>query len=758
MKSRFLNKFSPTVLRVLASATVLVAVQTALAQESEDANTLEEVIVTAERRDVSVQDIPISAVAFSGDMLSERGIKTFEELQYQVPSLIFNDNGNTKFVNIRGIGVSESAPNQTVGVAVHLDGGYVAREFVFGDALFDLGSVEVLRGPQGTYSGQNANGGAIFINSKKPVIGSQDGFINAELSNYGGKRIGAASTFSFSDTLALRIAADVEQRGSFYSNHGADPAAPANRIEDQPGNLDRSLGRLHLLYRPSERAEFRLIYEISDVKTDGVPYKLFPTRGSNVLPTSGLRQLSYDLDGNRNVEYHRATGKFDIQANDAFKIIGTVSYLASEQAYKQDTDRGSFITPTTVQNGSDYQINDHYWSGELNIVSTGEGPFEWTVGASRLDYTQQNYLNFLRYNNAQFPGTGLDVRRHTRLYFLLENVRNNSALFGEIGYKFTPTLQLKVGLRYNEDEVGFSPRSYTSGGNTFPAGRLSHYNAPPSGTFLPAANAGLLNFDATTGRVVLDWKPTADQTFYGTISKGYKPGGTTPLSNTYGAENVTNYETGWKGNLFGGALQLATAVYYMKYNDFQRTYAVDINNPATQITQNVDGTTIKGLELQANGKLAGFRWDASYAYNRGRYGSLVIIRPAGVINGVLPTTSTSFNIQGQALDYLPEMVWNLGISYPLTLGSGTLTPTLRVSHQDSYYTNYNHFLYNLTPSKKVADASVSYEADDNWRLEAYVRNLTGKDYISRANGGVDAIGQYLLGAPRQIGVKLDYRF
>lgn len=722
---------------------------------AEAGTALEEVIITAERRSVSVQEVPISAVAYSGEMLASRGVKGFEELQYQVPSLTFTDNGNSKYVNIRGVGVSESAPNQTVGVAVHLDGAYVAREFVFGDALFDLEGVEVLRGPQGTYSGQNAAGGAIFINSRRPVIGSRDGFINAELSNYDGRRVGAGATLTLSDTLALRIAGDLEQRDSFYDNHGVLPSTPASRIEDQPGNLDRSLARLSLLYRPGDSLELRLIHEMSDVRTDGVPYQVFPVRGTNTLPATGVRDLYYDMDGHRNVSYDRTTGKMDWQAVPSFKALATVSYLASHQHYLQDTDRNTFVTPTTVQNGADYTINDHYWSAELNLVSTLDGPFEWTLGGSHLDYEQNNYLNFLRYNNAQFPGTAVDLQRHTRLYFYLDNVRKNSAIFGEVGYQITPTLQVKAGLRYNEDRVGFDPSSYSSGGPVYPAGRLSHYNAP-SGTPLPAV---LHDFNEITGRVLVNWKPVDGHMVYGTVSRGYKPGGTTPLADTYDSEQVTNYEVGWKGDLAAGAVTGAVAVFYMKYNDFQRTYSPDPNNPAAAVTNNVAGTVIQGIEAQLAGRIGELRWDAGYAYNKGTYGSLVVALPRGIIDGVNPTANSSFDIDGQALDYLPRTVWNLGLSYTgFVLGKGQLVPSVRVSHQDEFYSSFYHYDYNLTPGKTLVDAFLAYESGGDWRAEVYARNLTDKTYISRAQGGSDANGQYLLGSPRQIGVKVGYRF
>ena len=753
MKNKRTNRFHPTALGVLVSAASLgTALQVRAAAPAES---LEEVQITAERRAASVQDIPISAVAFSGQALENRGIKTFEELQYQVPSLTFTDNGNSKFINIRGVGVSESAPNQTVGVAVHLDGAYVAREFVFGDALFDLQGVEVLRGPQGTYSGQNAAGGAIFINSKKPSFDKTDGFVNAELGNYNERRIGAATSYAFTNNLAVRVSADIEKRDSFYENHGSDPTTPAGRVEDQPGNLDRALGRLQLLFRPTESMEMHLIHEMSDVRSDGVPYKYFATKGTNTLPTTRLRDLSYDLDGHRDVSYDRTTAKLDWAAGESFKILATASYLASHQHYLQDTDRNTFVTPTTVQNGADYTINDHYWSAEVNAVSTGTGPLEWTVGGSVLDYEQNNYLNFLRYNNAQFPGTGLDVTRHTRLYYYLDNLRENKALFGEVGYYVMPTLQVKFGLRYNDDNVGFDKSSYSATGAVFPAGRLSFYNAP-SGTLTPAK---MLDFSAMTGRMLVNWKPAEGQMVYGTISRGYKPGGTTPLADTYDSEQVTNYELGWKGDVLPQALTVSLAAFYMKYDNFQRTYSPDPNNPAAAVTNNVSGTTIKGFEAQIGGLLGELRWDLSYAYNDGTYGSLNVVLPKGIANGVLPAAASLFNLQGQSMDYLPKASWNLGLAYQgLHMGNGKLVPSLRVSHQDEYYTTFYHYDYNLTPQKTLLDVSVAYESDKAWRLEAYARNATDKTYISRTQGGSDALGQYILGSPRQLGVKFGYRF
>ena len=719
---------------------------------------LTEVTITAERRSENLQDVPISAVALSAQTLEERGVKTFEQLQYQVPSLTFTDNGNTKYVNIRGVGVSEAAPNQTVGVAVHLDGAYVAREFVFGDAFFDLQDVEVLRGPQGTYSGQNASGGSIFINSRAPSFDKHDGFANLEFGNYKERRFGAGSSFKLSDTLAVRLAGELERHNSYYDNHGPVLSTPSDRIENQPGNLDRSLVRAQLLYQPTDALQLRLIHEMSDVRTDGVPYKVFPVNGTNTLPSSGLRDLNYDLAGHRNVSYDRTTGKLDWAVNDAFKLLANLSYLESHQHYLAEGDYGSPVTtPAAIQNGSDYLINDHYYTAEVNLVSTGPGPFEWTVGASRLDYTQNNYLNFLRYNNPPaYPGTGLDETLDTRLYLYLRDVRRNNAAFGELGYQFTPQLEVKAGLRYNKDTVGFDPSSYIA------AGPGSHYNAT-SGA--PQGVIGLLDFSATTGRVLVNWKPMTGHLIYATVSRGYKPGGTTPAGTptaptTYKSEFVTNYEVGWKGELLDRKLTTSISAYSMKYDNFQRTFLPDPTlPPSASLTYNVNGSTIKGVEAQVSGKVADFNWDVSLAYNDGVYGDLKLALPRGAADGVNPTVAGSFNLNGQAIDYLPKLTWNVGMAYRgWRTSGGRIVPSVRFSHQDEFYTTFYHYDYNLVPGKTLADVFLAYESNADWRLELYATNVSDKDYISRTNGGSSGSGQYLLGNPRQIGVKLNFRF
>ena len=230
--------------------------QPAAAQEraSQEAQ-VEEILVTAERREQNVQEVPISMIALTGETLQERGIRTLDELQYNVPSLTFSDNGNSKFVNIRGVGNSESAPNQTNGVAVHLDGGYIAREFLYGDAFFDVENVLVLRGPQGFIYGADA-GGVVQIVTRRAQSG-MEGQIGLEGGRYGAQKMNAYIAGGNETFDAFLSAADWQTDG-FNS-----------MVDDQDGDADGYANTtLHGKFGWNPSQDLRVQVVLRDVKGD----------------------------------------------------------------------------------------------------------------------------------------------------------------------------------------------------------------------------------------------------------------------------------------------------------------------------------------------------------------------------------------------------------------------------------------------------------------------------------------------------------
>lgn len=688
--------------------------------ESADRNVPDVIMVTAERGAENVQDVPISIVALSGETLRERGVDNLDDLTQQVPSLSFVDNGNTKYVNIRGIGITESAPNQSVGIALHLDGAYLAREFNFNDAFFDLESVQVLRGPQGTYSGQNASGGAIFIETARPELGAMEGYLNATLGEFSRRDIEGAISLPVGQTLAVRFSGRYEKRDSYYTNLAGDV---------QPGNRENYVGRAQLLWEPSPDFETRLIHQRSHVGSDGTP-RAADTPANRATPFV----LNYTPNpyAENETEYSRTTGQIRWDPSEAFRVNATLAYQDTSRHYNGgDTD----LTPANISQGFN-DLSDNYWVGELNLLSTSDGPLEWTVGATFLDYTQDG-------NTYSERGAQLTTRLGRN--FDIQSIRQNQAVFAELGYNLTETLQVKVGGRYNHDRTGFTKfLNYANGGVN-----LVGASAPLG------ANGIIRSFEEFTGRVLLNWQPTPDHLIYGTISRGYKPGGLTGAGQFYDSEVVTNWEAGWKGTLADGMLETSISAFWMDYDGFQATIQPDPTNPTSRRTNNIDNTRIKGMEAQLTANVGGFRGDIGVSFVDSSYGPFTDTIPVGANGNTAPV---AVNIGGRQLTYAPEFSFNAGIAYEIAVGSGVLTPSVRVSHTTQQSVSFFQLPYQRIDERTLFDARLAYAFSESWRVTAFVTNLFDEIYVANASQTNNGIGEFILGSPREFGVTVAVDF
>src|ERR1700683_3720020 len=212
------------------------------AAEAGASQELQEVVVTAQRRSENLQRVPISAVARSGDELVTEGVYNSPSLPNLAPSLsIQPSTTGATFVNIRGVGLQQTNPASSNGVAFYLDGVYEPNYSNGVDTFYDIGDVEVLRGPQGTLVGSNADGGAIFINSVKPSFDSVKGYVEQTVGRFADYRTEGAVNLPLSDMFAARVSVVRETQNSFTDNVGAQPPTgiiPANN--NQPGNVDYS--------------------------------------------------------------------------------------------------------------------------------------------------------------------------------------------------------------------------------------------------------------------------------------------------------------------------------------------------------------------------------------------------------------------------------------------------------------------------------------------------------------------------------------
>jgi iron complex outermembrane receptor protein len=709
------------------------AQEEAESEDLEEEFALEDVVVTAERRSMSAQKMPVSVVVTSDNDLRENGVINIGDMVGIIPSLTFYDHGNGSFVNIRGVGLNEAAPNQTNGVAFHLDGAYIAREFTADDAFFDLERVEVLRGPQGTYVGQNAAGGAVFLVTKQPDMENIEGFASVTFGDYSRKLFEGAVSVPVSDSLAFRVSFQSEDRDSFYNNLGRFGEATKARAPNDPGIVDRHLGRFQIRYQPSDRFDLRLIYQNSSRNTNYVP-----NRRNDDATWADPWTVTYDINQLGVDDYDRFTAIADWQAMDAFAVRFVTSYQEMDHYLLADDDGTSpYVDPTTTQQVRGIRMYDEYTTAEINLISTGDSKFQWTAGAVMLDYEQP--FTYHRPDRGYTTTPDWD----SGLVIDFTAVRKNYALFGEVGYSFTPTLDLKIGARYNKDETELSEGSYLQIGG------------PNSPVIIPVSNQA--DFDDVSGRIVLNWEPVTDHYFYLSVAEGYKPGGWEPFGNIYDSETVLNKEIGWKASFLDSRLMTSLSLFHMDYDGFQATVATDINNPATRITENIDGTTIQGVDFQMHALIDHFEFGLNGSYLDTEYGDKYVIEPPDTQGPGNPAEPTLTNLGGREVNWAPEFSGNVYLTYTFNFDSGaTLVPRISWRYQGAVWTNFFQAPHHRTPSYSVGDIRLRYNPNANWYVEGYVTNFTDKLYVSNSVGGYP--GTIYFGPPMQFGITAMYRF
>src|ERR1700683_3633398 len=223
--------------------------QTATSASTSSSDTLTEVVVTAERRHTDLQTTPISATVISGGDLANLRVTMVDALQFATPGAVIDNFGQGNDFNIRGVGKGEHNSQTTVGVVTYRDGVATFPGYFQGEPYYDVSSVEILRGPQGTFGGQNATGGAVLVNTNDPVIGGNvGGYVQAQVGNYTDSGLQRAGTLPISTTLAARIAFDSESRDSFYHVNGPNGGA----YDGNPGKLRVGSGRISLLFKPDD--------------------------------------------------------------------------------------------------------------------------------------------------------------------------------------------------------------------------------------------------------------------------------------------------------------------------------------------------------------------------------------------------------------------------------------------------------------------------------------------------------------------------
>jgi len=717
-------------LAIAIAATLAGAAQ---AQTADSASGLEEIVVTAERRELNLQEVPASATVLTADSLARQGVDNVVEIQQVAPAVAINTYNRSTFINIRGVGIAQSAPTSNPGVAFYVDGNFIPHEHFIAHSFYDIESIEVLRGPQGTLTGQNSTGGAVYIRTPTPEFGELSGYVDVTAANYDWHRATGAVNIPMGDVVAVRLAAVYDEKDSFTKNIGPSPS--------EPGSSEFKGARASVRIKPTDGMTFDLRYEYFDLASG---YNAVKNRNDTVTRDPFI--IEEDAISYLDQKGYRAAAEARIDLSSSVQFRALTSYLDADNFDQADGDRTATALPvpaplpTNSANTRIYPGRVGYTAQsfetsvtEVNLLSIGDSPLQWVVGAFYMDETTPTKVLRDNRNTVTFVTSSSTT----------DTVADNESrsVFGQIDWRVTDAFALDFGLRYSEDEQVYK-RNLTPTG---PAGIPGCFPCTTS-----------TKSDEVTGRAGVKYFASDDAMFYATVSRGYKAGGVNldPRLGAFGPETNDVIELGAKTEVLDGRLRINGDVYYSMYDGVQLS-SLTIpapGEPAVPNALNGPEANIYGAELELLGQFGGFGFNFGAAYMEGKFDE------SGVVTDTVTNTNRPI-VKGQAMPFAPAYTLSGGVEYEMLFGDMSLTPRLQASFIDEQYATPFKYTQTRVPSRVVTDARLTFKPNDSLTVEAFCSNLFDKTYIAvQLQDASSAQGGYIFGAPRQYGARLKYSF
>ncbi|HWD67507.1 MAG TPA: TonB-dependent receptor [Caulobacteraceae bacterium] len=727
------------VLLATAAACGALAPWCAKAAEPSSSATVTEVVVTAERRPEVLHKLPVAATALSGTQIQQSGGLGVAALQFLTPSMTIQTGDTETNINIRGIGKGEFDLINTAGVIVYWDGVTGFSTLLQTEPFFDIGSVEVYRGPQGTFGGANASGGAIFVNTSDPNFNGYHGNFYVGYGNYNDAQFQGAVNLPVSDTLSLRLAANLESRDSFF--HVAGPHT------GDPGRMKDASGRFGLHWKPNSSFDLLLKAEYNYLDRGGNPASDASNPFDEAQPNPANPFDIYSDVHNMAIDrILRTSLKMSYVFSDGVTLRSITGYEYGSTAESFDDSMGNEGLPNSPyppiwfrSKGSDRLVSE-----EINLVSPDTGPLKWIGGL----YYQSEQIGIPVFEGGL--GTGqAGVPPNLLLSATGVVPTETEAVFGQITYNITPALQIAVGGRFtwSQEQLNVTETLYAGG---VPA------------LVVPAI--GPYSDRKPTGKISINYQVNSNNMLYALVATGHKAGGAndSPVSPAtvvppyFKSEDVTDYEIGVKSTFLDGHLRTQLDAYYNDYKNFQLLLFIPMYLN-TEIA-NAGGTTvIDGVEFQGQGVFGNFRVDANASYLHSRIGHFVAADQCSIspVVGLDPgCDGQPLNVTGHPKDYAPDWTANIGVQYDFHLpNGGTLTPRVNYSYTSSQWGTLFDLPVDLLGPRNLVNAQLAY-TQGRYVVTAYATNLFNLTYI---DSGIEGGTRYP-GAPRQFGLRLGMNF
>ena len=693
-----------------------------------DSIVLEEVIVTAQKREENIQDVGISISALSGELMRKLGYTNSTEIVAHVPGVqnfSTMGRGASSSMYIRGVGLNDFGDAHESPVVAYADEFYLLPQTALDFSLYDLARVEIVRGPQGTLFGRNSTGGLIHFVTNKP---SQefDAYVDGTFASFNEVRFEGAIGGGLSENVSGRLSWLVHEADGYIKNRGPFPDGADAGAVDIRGQIS---------WQPTEK--FRIFAKVQygerdliPLYTDHDPVAFDPETGLAFLNPDGVDAVGFNekqigveaprevwtdnpqkLDSESTLMLLRA--EWDLEG---FTLTSITGYLDLRRRNIEDCD-GTINNVCTAA----FPFDNEHWTQEIRAEGSSDR-VRWTAGFFYLHQDAEAHPE------AAFFGGAVTLDGPWQLE------TDSWSLFGQVEYEFTDSLALTTGIRFTQDKKKFEEEFRVNGEFPTPA---SNFTKEALGDLTERTD------DLISAKVALNWSPSDDVLVYGSISRGTKAGGfnngffsiVEPEDVPYGDETLYAYEVGFKTTWWGGRARFNAAVFYYDYSDFQTFNWLGIGGAIS----NADAQSYGGeaeISIAPTGRL-----DLTFGI------ALLDSEIKDVDNGVITRDvkmafAPSLDMNGLARYHWPFMNGELAAQVDFTYAGERFNNNFNdpASELDDYF---------------VTNARLSYlSSSEQWELSAFVQNLTDETNLVKTFVFPFLYRQAVYDPPRIYGVSL----
>jgi iron complex outermembrane receptor protein len=681
--------------RILLSRAAIVLAAAAAAMPAHAADTarpaapaaggLDEVVVTARKREETLQEVPIAVSALGAEALERLQVANLRDISSRVPNLGVTANQTTPSsaqVYLRGIGQDDSTPTFEPGVGIYVDGVYLAR---LQGSLLDLGEferIEVLRGPQGTLYGRNSSGGAISFVSKKPSL--TEATYAADLT------IGKFNRRDLKGSVGVPVVEGVLGARLEFLSRDMDGYVTRRSDGAELNRIDRQGARLVARWALSDAATLDFQGDVTRDRS-GIQVPV-PLAAGCCLAGARAPQFGYYTSDSDVPDVNRfdgggasATLTWDLGAVE-LKSISAWRRLGN--AFWGDLRGRSAALGGRVALFRD--LNQHQWSQEIQLTSLGKSRVQWVAGLFYLDESIRNRDTLSRFHAYQQDAT-------------------SAAVFGELTFDVTDALSVTAGGRYSRDEKKYSVQAISAGGTPF------------SGATNP-------DFTEFTPKLGVAYKFRDGPLVYASWQQGFKAGAIpgfpqNPRDVTDAflpPEKVETFEVGLKADWFDGRLRTNLAYFDSKYTDLQLT----LRNPTTNILEARSADAdISGFELELQAR---------------PFDALTFYGTVGTTDGEYTRSTAApgaLRVGAGHVKFAPELQWTVGADWRMAVSGGALRLAANYVWTDQVY--FSAAITEIASQKSVGliDASLRFESDRNWYVGVGVQNAGNEQWASTGTDG-----------------------